>query len=113
MNDMLTFEIDLNMLRGDRVRSHIDVMQGAVGRMRAPQSGETVWAVDEDGARYLATLEKVYESGFVDLLIKLETRIRVGVTLEPQPMPVSDRVQLAGATTAGPLVNVTNPLTTV
>lgn len=83
MSDMLTFEVDLNMLRGDRVRSHVEFMHGAVSRMRAPEKGELVWAIDEDDARYYATLEGVSESGFVDLRLDLASRVRT--KLEPLP----------------------------
>ncbi len=83
MSDMLTFEIDLNMLREDEVQSHVEFMTGAVGRMRPPEAGEPVWAVDEDGARYLAVLEQLHESGFVDLRLKLETARRVDAQLAP------------------------------
>lgn len=82
---MLTFDIDLNMLRGDEVQSHVEFMQGAVSRMRAPEVGELVWAIDEDGARYFAVLEGVSQSGFVTLKIDRASRTRT--ELEPSPMP--------------------------
>ncbi len=80
---MLTFEIDLNMLRGDRVRGHIDFVLDPSGYLRQPEQGELVEVVDEDGARYLAVVEAVSASGFVDLVVKLDTRVRVDVRLEP------------------------------
>ncbi len=83
MSDMLTFEIDLNMLRDGRTRSHIEFMRAPSGHMRAPEPGELVWAIDEDAARYLAVIEQVSESGFVDLLLKLETRVHVDFELKP------------------------------
>jgi hypothetical protein len=87
MSEILTFDIDLNMLRGDRVRSHIEFVHGAEGRLRAPEAGEMVWALDEDGARYQAVLERVHQSGFVELRLKLNTRWRAKA--EPQPMRTS------------------------
>ena len=87
MNDMLTFEIDLNMLRGDTVQSHVDFMHRADSRLRQPETGETVWAVDEDDARYLAVLDSVASSGFVDLRLKLDTRKSVKVELPPPYVP--------------------------
>lgn len=65
MNDTLSFEIDLNMLHGDRVRSHVDCMRTPLNR--TPEQGEAVWAIDEDGAYHLAIIEAVHPSGFVDL----------------------------------------------
>lgn len=111
MRDMLTFEIDLNMLRGDQVRSHVEFMDRA-GRLRPPQSGEDVWAVDEDGARYFAVLEKVWESGFVDLRVNLETRmppVRVDFALShPLASSGPDEMRWEAETdVARPLPNVT------
>jgi hypothetical protein len=81
-SDTLTFEIDLNMLDGDHVRSHVEFMTSAPSRKRPPEAGETVWAIDEDGAQYAAVVESLSESGFVDLRLKLESRKRVAMQIK-------------------------------
>lgn len=109
MTDMLTFQIDLNMLRGDRTTSHVDFMLGAIGRSRSPHAGETVWAIDEDDARYLAVVENVAEGGFIELRLKLETKTRAHGELNPvspNPMIVPPQWQTythTPAATANPM----------
>lgn len=75
MDDTLIFSIDLNMLRGDHVRSHVDFIENTL-RARQPEIGDTVYAVDEDGARYLAVIESLDANGFVRLYLKRESRYK-------------------------------------
>lgn len=84
LTDMLTFDIDLNMMRDRRVRTHLDFMNATV-RMRTPDPGETVWVLDEDGARYLAAIESVSQAGFVDLVVDLESRRKLDVVIQKDP----------------------------
>jgi hypothetical protein len=67
LTDLPIFEIDLNMLRGNEITSHIDFMVNPRGRNFLPQAGQTVWAIDEDDTHHMAIIESVTTAGFVNL----------------------------------------------
>jgi hypothetical protein len=54
-----TFAIDLNMLRGDVVATHLEMLLAPVARIRDPEPGDRVIAVDEDDARHEAVVESL------------------------------------------------------
>lgn len=70
------------MLRGEHIESAMEMIEHPILRQRDPEAGDTVYAIDEDGARYLAVLESVEPDGFVTLRLKLDSRY---FSVSPQP----------------------------
>lgn len=68
---VVTLKIDLNMLRGDRIRARRDFMEGDV--IPELSEGDIIAALDEEGDSYVAFVERV-EDMRVYLRLDLSSR---------------------------------------
>lgn len=68
---VVTLKIDLNMLRGERIRARRDFAEGDV--VPELSEGDIIAALDEEGDSYVATVERV-EDMRVYLRLDLSSR---------------------------------------
>jgi len=68
----VTLKIDLNMLRGDRIRARRDFVEGG-GVIEELNEGDVISVLDEEGDFYVAVVERV-EGMRVYLWLNLSSR---------------------------------------